>query len=510
MSEPSESSEPSEPSGVDRGDGVRRAPIIVGLAALLVVGVLAGRAAGSGTAAGSTQAQPVSVAAPAGAFSSSWFCAGATDEPNGPAPGEVVIANSGADRVAGEVTMVSSRGQDRRQAVVIDPYSRTSIYESVPGGSPWIGAIVDVDAGGIAVSQELNGPLGRASTPCATTGSAQWYFPTGATLINASVALSLLNPYSTSAVVDLSFTTDQGPEAPQQFEGLVVPAGGLVTVNLGDHLRRRHAIATSVAVRSGRVVAWKTDVVTPPPQGTPLLGTAAATQPLADPAAPIPGVTLTLGAPAGATQWVWADGQTGPGVDEQYVVYNPGTATADLRLQVDLDEGVAEPFDLTVPAGQVVQVVSSQEVRIPPGVGHSAILSSVNGVPVVAERTLSATSPSPWSGLAELMGARLAAPDWLMPAGRADANHAGRVVVYNPGRPVRLILAGLDGRSRVVLKTLAIDTGRRATVPLNSFGAFVRDALLVHASGPVYVESDFYGAGGAPGIELSFGVPLSP
>jgi hypothetical protein len=485
-------------------------PIVIALAALLVVGVVAGRAAGSGPVASGSQTRAVSVAAPTGAFSSSWFCAGATDEPTGPAPGAVIIANTAGEPVTGVVTLVPNRGQDRRVGFEVGPYGRTVVDEMVPGGSPWIGAIVDVDAGGVAVSQQLNGPLGRALSPCATTGSAQWYFPTGATLINAAVAISLLNPYSTSAVADLSFTTDQGPEAPQEFEGLVVPAGGLVTVNLGDHLRRRHAIATSVDVRSGRVVAWKTDVVTPPPSGVPLLGTAAAAQPLADPAAPIPGVTLNLGAPAAANEWVWADGQTGSGLNEQYVVYNPGTATADLRLAVDLDQGVAEPFDLTVPPGQVVQVVSSQEVRIPPGVGHSATLVSVNGVPVVAERTLSATSPSGSSGLAELIGARLAATDWLIPATGVDADHAGRIVVFNPGLPVRVIVGGLNGRSLVVLGRLAVVAGRRAVVPLTSFGAVLAMPIVVRASGPVYVESDLYGTGGTPGMNLSFGVPLAP
>ena len=111
----------------------------------------------------------------------------------------------------------------------------------------------------------MNGPLGRSSTPCATAGSSQWYFATGATLINASVAMSLLNPYPTDAVVDLSFTTDQGVEAaPSSSRGWSCPPDGLIAVNLGDHLRRRQFIATTVTARSGRLVAWKTDVVTPP------------------------------------------------------------------------------------------------------------------------------------------------------------------------------------------------------------------------------------------------------
>jgi hypothetical protein len=492
-----------------RGDGVRRTPIIVVLAAILVIGVLVGQAAGSGRDAGGSPAQPASIAAPAGALSSSWFCAGATDEPKGLAPGAVAIENGAGYPVAGVVTLVSSRRPARRVHFVVGPYGHEGVKETFPGGAAWVGAIVDADGGAVTVAQQIDGPLGWVSTPCATSGSAHWYFATGATLINSVVELSLVNPYSTNAVVDLSFTTDQGPEAPQEFEGLVVPAGGMLAVNLGDHLRRRHAIATSVTARSGRVVAWKTDAVTSPPSGAPLLGTPAANQALADPAAPIAGVTLTLGAPAAATRWVWPDGDTGDGVNEQYVVYNPGLASADLRLDVNLDQGVAEPFQLTVPPGQVLQVVSSQEVRIPPGVGHSAVLLSVNGVPVVAERTLSAGSPSLWSGLGELMGAQRAATDWLVPAGPAGGEHSGRLVVYNPGPTARILLVGLKGRAEKALQITAVGTGRRVTIPLTGPTSTSDQSILVRASGPLYVESDFYGTSGTPGISLSFGDPLT-
>ena len=94
-------------------------------------------------------------------------------------------------------------------------------------------------------------------TPCATSGSARWYFTYGQTLVNAGEEISLLNPYPADSVVDLSFTTDQGVEFPVGFQGIVVPAGGLVSVNIGDHLRRRQQIATTVIARTGRVVAWE-------------------------------------------------------------------------------------------------------------------------------------------------------------------------------------------------------------------------------------------------------------
>jgi hypothetical protein len=514
MADPRPGEDPSRP--LHRSGSAARAPILVVLVGALILGGLIDRAPGAAAPAVVSSVQPVPVAAPAQALSSSWFCAGATDDhlgagaDRGVAPGAVVIANSGSAAATGVVTLVPSVGSQVQIPVSVGADGQTVINEDVPAGAAWIGAIVDINAGGVAVEQRIDGSLGETSAPCATAGSSQWYFPTGATLVNAAVVISLLNPYPTDAVVDMSFTTAEGLEQPQEFQAVLVPRDGLVSVNLGDHLRRRQAIATTVTARSGRVVAWKTDVVTPPASGAVLLGTPAASAPLADPAAPIPGVTLTLGEPAPATEWTWADGVAGDGVDEQYVIYNPGPATAQLRLSLDLQQGEAEPFDLTVGPYQVNAVVSSEEVRIPPGVSHSAILQSINGVPVIAERTISATSPSAWSGLGELPGGQLAADRWLVATDPANSHYDGTVVLYNPGSvTIQAILAGLDGRAQVPLSTITVGPGRRAAFALDDLRGVVDEPFVVSASGPVYVESDYYGINGTPGISLSFGVPLS-
>ena len=343
-----------------------RIPILAALAGGLIVGGLIDQSTPSATKGAIAALQPFPAVAPAAAISSSWFCAGATDSANGNAPGSVLLANGASTAASGVVTLVTSAGTRRAVPVAIAGNSRAVVPETVSGGAPWIGAIVDIDAGDVAVQQQIDGALGRASSPCGTAGSSQWYFTSGATLINASVTLSLLNPYPTAAVADMSFTTDQGQEFPSGFQGLVVPADGLLTVNLGDHLRRRPTIATTVTARSGRLVVWKTDVVTPPRSGEPVLGTPAGESALADPASPISGVTLNLGAPAAATTWAWPEGFTGNGVNEQYVIYNPGLHTADLQLSIGLDAGEAEPFQLTVGPGQAIPVISNQEVRIPP------------------------------------------------------------------------------------------------------------------------------------------------
>jgi hypothetical protein len=500
------------------GGAPYRSPIILAVVGVLLVGVLLNRTGRS--AAHQTQAAmaPVPIAAPAQALSSSWFCAGATDNGTGsnqlPAAGKVVIANSGPVAATGSVTLTPSSGANKTVPVKVGPDSSVSVAEQVPGGTPWIGAVVDMDAGSVAVSQEVSGSLGWSATPCATAGSAAWYFATGFTMANAGVELSLLNPYPSESVVDLSFTTNQGLETPEEFQGLVVPGDGMLSVNLGDHLRRRQAIATTVSARTGRVVAWKTSWVLKPQPGAVLAGTPAASSPLADPSWPVPGVTVTLGASSPGPSWTWPDGMAGNGVAEQYLIYNPGPNTADVRLSVGLTEGQAEPFDLSVGPYQVQSVVSEQQVRIPSGVAHSAVLVSTNGVPVVAERWISAGAPSAWQGIGDLPGGQTAAGSWLVPDIRVGAYRHAVLVLYNPGAvPVEATVSSLRQGRRVAIPGLhptKVGAGQRVSVSLNAYVPGLLTPLVVSAAGAIYVESDNYGQSGATGVALSFGVPLSP
>jgi hypothetical protein len=330
------------------------------------------------------------------------------------------------------------------------------------------------------------------------------------TLINADVEISLVNPYPTDSVVDLSFTTSEGLEVPQDFQGLVVPGGGMLNVDLGSHLRRRQAIATSVSARNGQVVAWETQWANQPKASSPLLGTAAAQKPLADPAWPIPGVTVALGAPSAGTEWVWPDGIAGNGVQETYVIYNPGATVANVRLSLDLDQGSAEPFDLTVGPYQVVPVVSDQQARIPAGVVHSGVLVSTNGVPVVASRVVAAGTASTWTGLGEVSGGRVAAARWLLPDAVASPGYDGWVVLYNPTQvKASVSIVVLRYGHRDAGPNLTVPAGSRVAVHLNQKGRHLEAALVVSSSVPLYAESDFYALDATPGISLSFGVPLS-
>lgn len=489
---------------------VRRAPVLVVLAGALVAGGLADRAGGPApTAAASADVvQPVPVAAPADAYSSSWFCAGAAGAASGGRSWVVVYNNS--PRVEnGTVSMVGSNGGTTSDAVRIRPGQSTGIAESLPDKSPYVGAEVDVD-GSSAVYQVANGAPGQAAAPCATSGSPDWYFPAGQTRVNAAENIILFDPYPDGVVVDMSFATNDGSEQPQAFQGISVPAHGVVVVPLASHLRRRTSIATTVTARSGNVVAWEQQVITPPTADEPLVGTPAANALLADPAWPVPGVSLMLGAPSAGLSWVWPDGIAGDGIDEQYVIYNPGTTTAEVRLSVGLQQGSAEPFTLAVAPGQALPVTSELEPRIPPGEPHSASIVSTNGVPVVAVRTVSAqngkaSGPVPVLGIGSMLGERLAADRWIVVDVATDTSHEGEIVILNSGpRSVQATISGVVKGT----ESLPVAAGGRAVVPVTT-ATFSTGPIVVQADGPVYTEYNLYATGGGTGVSIASAIPAA-
>lgn len=478
-----------------------RLAVIALVVAVIALAAFADRRSPRRPSAPATRTMPV--AAPAGALSSSWFCAGPVAAPAHLADGRLVIANAANQPLHGRVTLIPSNGPAVSQDVEVGAESRLIVPEKTATAAPYLGAVVELDGGQAAVEQVVSGSEGTSSTACATGGSTSWYFATGTTQESSTLSVSLLNPYADDAIVDLAFTTEQGQENPQDFQGIVVPAGSVVGIDLGSHLRRRAAIAATVTLRIGRVAAFETQTVqaqSAAAQATAVPGTV-----------PWPrGTTLVRGAPVAGTGWFWPSGAASDGANEQYVIYNPGPTEAQVALQADLDQGGADPFQVSVDPHGVAVVATNGESRIPKGVGHAASLRSTNGVGVVATRLVLAASPADPLGVAAVLGSQLQVRRWLVPGdGTTDSVNAA-VVVYNPGSaPVTVSIstlhAPLDGQTDVV-----IDGHRRYVLAagLPAVNTSVAGPMVIEATGPIVVEDDVSQPKGGRGIDAAMGVPL--
>ncbi len=429
-------------------------------------------------------------AAPASALSSTFYCAGATVTAVGTNTSSVVVANPRNQEARGSVTVITTNAPPRVVPLVVAPSSVTEVSLGQLGPGISAAAVVDLQSGQVAAELSVSGSQGDGDvTPCASSGSGQWYFADASTARDASLLLSLFNPFPEDAIADLSFSSEQGRAAPGDLQGVVVPARTLVVLDIAEQVRRRESLATALTVRTGRLVATQN-------LGRTVPGRA--------------GVSLTLGAPSLAPVWYFPDGLAANGVGERYSLYNPGPREAEVALEVNLDEGVAEPFEIRVPAGDRVTITFNDEARIPKGVGHSTTVRSANGVPIAATRTVEAALPTR-TGRADTLGARRASKRWLFPAGGATQTIDEVVVVQNTGTQVASVsLAGLAAGQEVPLaqfQGVPIEPGRRQAFRIADALRRAPLPVVVNATSEVVAERAIY-VTGRPGLSAVVGIPL--
>ncbi len=409
-----------------------------------------------------------------GAGGGSWFCVGGVGGA-GRSRQDLVIVNTAGHELRGAVRFfpaVPLGGQSQqwpatRVDVVVGPYARLAIdpaatvaqvaAELVNFAEVFVAAEVRLDGAGGLVMQEVDLDGASDISPCATSASPAWYFATSSTRRDARVRLSLLNPFSDDAVVDLTFITDEGRREPVAYQGLVVPANALAVLDLGSEVTRRQQVSFSVVARSGNLLA-------------------AALQSFNGDLG-LSGVSLRTGAPQAADQWLFPLGVAGAdaGAANSFVVYNPGTAEARVDLAVELDASLGArgvpPFELTVPPGQRIEVaffppltgkahplsgvsVLQATTRVLPSERYWVSVRSFNGVAVVVERLRTAEAAEPVE--VSILGGRTAgATRGVLPL-TGTGSRPSIVALVNPSLETisRLSLEVLSGIGWVPLQGL--------------------------------------------------------
>jgi hypothetical protein len=430
------------------------------------------------------------VAAPPGALSSTWFCAGATAEKNGRADGMIWIANANDVAVDAKITFVPVAGAGEAKVIEtsVAANSRRFLRHGEHVTAPFAAAMVEVDGGDVAVEHSINGAAGEDHAPCASKASDEWHFADGSTARDATLLLALFNPFPDDAVAELSFTHEEGRATPSVYQGLVVPARGLIVVDVGAEVRRREQVSSTVRVRSGRLVVDRIQLRTERPKR---------------------GAALNLGAPSGGDVWYFPEGAKAEGIAERVVVYNPGEREALVDVEFTLDEGAIEPFELSVPPRDRAVLDVSAEERVPAG-AHAITVRSVNGEGVVAERWIEANG-SGRLGLGVTSGSPITSERWLFAFGATNASNDEWIVVHNVNaEDVEVdVVALAAGRLLPIqnLQNLEVPAGSRKPIRLGDHVKRDDLPLLVTATGPVVVDRDLYRVG-ILGISTSIGVAL--
>jgi hypothetical protein len=511
--------------------GPGRLASLVVLAGLLLAAVVYDTARtdkGATTATAVEAGVAIPAARPDTTLSSTWFCAGGTASAGGFADHVLLISNpSGRVRTAtitaltgtiapapGDTSTSTSAGKTTTTSSTTTPTTapgtrpkatqvqvpargRVSFRVGSIVNAPLAGAIVEVDGGDIAVEHEVSGNLGRATAPCSSTTASTWSFPWGVTARGDQELLVFMNPFPDDATVDIAFATDEGVRNTVRFRGFIVPGRSVVGAYIDQDVTRKAQVSAKVTVRGGRVVVDRIQTF----DGTDGRQ----------------GMTLGLGAPAAAQTWMFPDGQTGPGLTEQMVVFNPGRAVAEAEVEVRLDDpdknGTPEPFELTIQPGRYAIVNLQDEDRIPKGIGHATFVRSLNGVPIVAERAVAATTGSPRRGVGATLGSPVGSPTWYFPGGGPTADRDEFLTLLNLSdtRSVTYRVTGLaNGQDLPIegLQGLELAAGARVTIRLGEHVQRDDLAVVVTADGPIVAERGLYKVGGS-GLSQAMGIPAA-
>ncbi len=469
-----------------------RRPVVIALLILAIVGLfVAAREprAGDGFDLGPPVASPAAQLAPPGTSDSTWYCVGGTAT-GGAAALSVVVANIGETPRQGVITWYPSEGTPVVTDLRIEGY-RSATFP-VPGEvtGPYVSATVELDGGDVAVEHAVAGPRGANAAPCASGPSPNWFFANGSTARDASQVLMVFNPFPADAVIDVTFATNEGNDAPTPLQGLPVAPRSMKAIDLGE--RRRDLTATSVRARTGQVVVERLQSF--------------------DGSADRMGLSLEPAASGPATIWRFPRGFYDAVTSERWHIYNPGDREAQVSIEITPDDPalLPEPIDLVIPPESRTTVDAAEQARVPAGAGYSSQVRSLNGVPIVAEREVNGRSPSPPRGWSSALGAPRAAPRWVFPVGESsDAMHEG-LVVHNPGRSgVRFSVFTLADGVKSELSALQdqeLKPGARVSVGLLDVIRLASLPLIVEASGPVVVERQMSSMGGG-GSSWVMGVP---
>ncbi len=416
-----------------------------------------------------------------------WFCAAGTSQAGGVADETVVIANAAARGGArASVRMSVVTGTDP-QGAPIAPVERAlripaagevrvPVSSLVANANP--GVIVEGRGAPIVVTHLLRGNGDTAAGACARGGADHWYFGGGSTVLGSNLTLWLFNPFAGDAVVDLSFSTDTGNEAPNEFQGLVVPGRTRLAVPIESAVRRRAVVATEVTARRGRVVAEQTQSL--------------------DGRDGRKGLALVAGAPAVATSWWFDGGISRPDRTTTLTIANPGDEAQRVRIATAVAGVVTvEPIEVDVPPRGVTLVDAG--ARVPADTAYALHITSTGGAGVVGYELVALRGISALAGDG---GTPFASGRWYVVPGRVGTNPVDAVTVHSVGTSGvrwRVDAVGTSSR-RIIAGRLGRDEVVRA--PTDAAGS-----MIVSATGPIVVGRD---SGASPGVTLSIAVPLCP
>jgi hypothetical protein len=409
-----------------------------------------------------------------GAVARAWFCPGIPGRDRS-ITGEIIVANPSENPIGGSLTRFSVDGTARSERFTVAGRSTQRLDARGNVSSRFVSSLVEIDGSDAIVEQRTFHRAGNAVAQCAVAPASSWFVADGFSGADSLFDIIITNPALDPAIVDVSFTTAAGERSPQALKGFVIPGRSVRVLDAGDLDARNEAIlAVSVRSTVGRVVVGRSQHYL----GRGRLG-----------------YTMALAAAGASSRWYFAAGEKGDAVDEQFVLFNPGSDDARVTVIIAPTSGGAEapdPVLLTAPARRVTTYSTAQLAGLRPGT-YAVIFSATSAAgdaarDVVVERVTTRRIDGA-TVTTVLLAATAPSTQWLAPAGAATTIDGG-LVIFNPGgEPATVAVSALGPAGDVPVVgyesiVVAPSTAARVTLPADLDGR----ALRITAGAPVVVE----------------------
>jgi len=309
-------------------------------------------------------------------LSATWFCAGVPMPDRGVGDrgrgGVVSIVNPTDTPLQASLTAFTTEQgvAPIEQQVEVAAFSASQIdIATVQSQGSYVAAMVEIIGGGGFVEQRADHADGSSVSPCSNTTSDSWFLADNYTLNDSREDLVIVNPYPDTAIVNISFSTDESTRSPQDLQGMPVEGRSIKVVSEEFMPKDEAILAADIRASRGRIVVARAQRYQGERQG----------------------FSLALASPAAFPEWYFAEGERSDDVAfERYSIYNPGErdVTVDVTvLGVSLDDNPEfVPFrsDL-VPAGKVISYTTKEFENLPDG-RHFLSFSTESDSGIVVER----------------------------------------------------------------------------------------------------------------------------
>ncbi len=212
-------------------------------------------------------------------------------------------------------------------------------------------------------------------------------------------------------------------------------------------------------------------------------------------------LTLSLGAVPNAiptsAKWYFAEGRVGGQFQEYLTLENPSAGqTAQVQVTYLFPNRTGPTIVHSVPPLSRATISVNTDVHIPfagPGTSLSMIVTSLNGVGIVAERPMYFTYNGISSG-SDTLGTTQLGQDYYFADVESERNYSSFITILNPpgGKTANVTVNYYAFGSQLATTTVVVPPGTRGTTSPMALGINQAAAVVVHSDQPVVVERPMY------------------